>query len=115
MLGLYAGYDAEKASKILDGMVLYATPWNTRDGWKSFRENFFGIYSWVIGMTLSKNLRTKVLPKIKSMLSEKDYRAYKQGLDNNKTGLVGLDENIYVKMYGYKDVWHYYDYVTLVD
>ena len=64
MLGLYAGYDAEKASKILDGMVLYATPWNTRDGWKSFRENFFGIYSWVIGMTLSKNLRTKVLPKI---------------------------------------------------
>ena len=49
------------------------------------------------------------------MLSEEDYRAYKDGLDNNKTGLVGLDEQVYVRMYGYKDVWQYYDYVTVAD
>ena len=57
ILGLYAGYDADNAKKILDGIVLYATPWNTRDGWKTFRENFFGLYSWVIGTKLSMDVR----------------------------------------------------------
>ena len=49
------------------------------------------------------------------MLSEEDYLAYKRGLENNRKGLVGLDEEVYVRMYGYKDVWHYYDYVTVSD
>ena len=95
--------------------MLYATPWNTRDGWKTFRENFFGIYSWIIGTALSMDVRDKILPKIKDMLTEEDYLAYKRGLDNNRKGLVGLDEEVYVRMYGYKDVWHYYDYVTVSD
>ena len=95
--------------------MLYATPWNTRDGWKTFRENFFGIYSWIIGTALSIDVRDKILPKIKDMLSEEDYLAYKRGLENNRKGLVGLDEEVYVRMYGYKDVWHYYDYVTVSD
>ena len=115
ILGLYAGYDADKASEILDGIVLYATPWNTREGWKSFRENFFGLYSWVIGTKLSMDVRDKILPEMKSMLTQEDYRAYKEGLDTNKKGLVGLDELVYVRMFGYKDVWQYYDYVTVSD
>ena len=49
------------------------------------------------------------------MLSEEDYLAYKRGLENNRKGLVGLDEEVYVRMYGYYDVWHYYDYVTVSD
>ena len=49
------------------------------------------------------------------MLPENEYSAYKEALDNNKKGLVGLDEQVYVKMYGFKDVWQYYDYVTVSD
>ena len=67
--------------------MLYATPWNTRDGWKAFRENFFGLYSWVIGTKLSMDVRDKILPVIKPMLPEKEYKAYKDGLDYNKKGL----------------------------
>ena len=29
--------------------------------------------------------------------------------------MTGLDEHVYVKMFGFKDVWHYYDYISLSD
>ena len=53
ILGLYAIHDSDNASRFLDGIVLYATPWNCRDSVKYFREKFFGLYSWVIGTKLS--------------------------------------------------------------
>ena len=65
-------------------MVLYAAPWNTRDSVKFIRENFFGLYSWVVGTKLSMEVRDIVLPQMKHLLSEEDYKAYKKGLDNNR-------------------------------
>ena len=115
ILGLYAGYDAKGAAKMIDGIVLYATPWNCREGVKFFRENFFGLYSWVIGTVLANDVRDNILPKMKSMLTEEDYRAYKEGLDNNRQGLTGLDEHVYTRMFGYKDIWEYYNYIALAD
>ena len=91
ILGLYARYDSQNAAKMLDGMVLYATPWNCREGVRFFREKFFGLYSQVIGNALNDDIRDKILPKMKPMLSEEDYEAYKQALDNNKDGLLGID------------------------
>ena len=89
----------------MDGICLYATPWNTRDGYRFFRENFYGLYSHLFGMKLSEDIRKFILPQMKSMLSEDDYQGYKEALENNKTGLQTLDEKVYSKMYGYKDVW----------
>ena len=66
-------------------------------------------------MKLSEDIRKYLLPQMKTMLSEDDYQGYKEALENNKNGLQTLDEKVYSKMYGYKDVWHFYDDVTLSD
>ena len=114
-LGLYAGFDAEEAAKRLDGMVLYATPWNTREGCRYFRENFFGLYSYVIGIKLNEDIRKLVLPKMKHLMSEEQYQEYKEILDTNKRGLPHLDEKIFYKQYGYRDCQHFYNDVVVSD
>lgn len=115
ILGLYLAFEGERATQYLDGAVLYATPWNTRDGFEYFTKNFFGFYSWVIGIKLNMDLRSLVLPKMKHLLSEEDYEYYKQVMDQNKIGLPVLDEKVFTKMYGYRNVHHFYDYVTVAD
>ena len=52
---------------------------------------------------------------MKPMLTQEDYDVYKTALDNNWEGLTGLDEHVYVRMFGYRDIWHYYSYITLAD
>jgi len=49
------------------------------------------------------------LPLLKPYLSEEDYNHFKHTLDNNWEGLLALDKNIFVKMFGYKDRQDYYD------
>ena len=115
ILSLYCAFEGEKARKYLDGAVLYATPWNTRDSFDFFTKNFFGLYSYVIGMKLSMDVRKKILPRMKHLLPEEEYNHYKHACDTNKTGLPTLDREVFTKMYGYRDVGHFYDYVTVAD
>lgn len=91
ILALYMAFEGDRATKYLDGAVLYATPWNTRDGFDFFCNNFYGLYSWAIGVNLNRDIRDKVLPRMKHLLSEEDYDYYKQTLDTNTTGLPVLD------------------------
>lgn len=53
-LGLYLINGGKEAAKMLDGAVLYGTPWNILIGWKYFYENMFGLYTYVIGMCLNQ-------------------------------------------------------------
>ena len=91
ILALYMALEGDRATRYLDGAVLYATPWNTRDGFDFFCNNFYGLYSWAIGVNLNRDIRDKVLPRMKHLLSEEDYDYYKQTLDANTTGLPVLD------------------------
>ena len=115
ILACYCGYDPDRAAKILDGAVLYATPWNTRDSVDFFRNNFFGLYSYVIGIKLNMDIKNKVLPKMKHLMSEEDYNYYMNAVETNKNGLPTLDEKVFTKMYGYRNVEHFYDCVTVAD
>ena len=115
ILGCYLAFEGDRATQYLDGAVLYATPWNTRDGFDFFTKNFFGLYSWVVGIKLSMDIKNEILPKMKHLLSEEDYECYIQALEKNKTGLPVIDEKVYAKMYGYRDVHHYYDHITVAD
>ena len=114
ILALYGAFEGQRATKYLDGMVLYATPWNTRDGFEFFKNTFFGLYSYAVGINLN-HITKKILPKIKQFLPEDEYNQYKHCVDNNKIGLPVLDKEVFAKMYGYRDVWHFYDYVTVAD
>lgn len=91
ILALYMALEGDRATRYLDGAVLYATPWNARDGFDFFCNNFYGLYSWAIGVNLNRDIRDKVLPRMKHLLSEEDYDYYKQTLDTNTTGLPVLD------------------------
>jgi len=42
-------------------------------------------------------------------MSKKDYEYYLNFFNNNWGGLKTIDEHVYVKMFGYKDVYDYYD------
>ena len=46
-------------------------------------------------------------------MSEEDYEWISNALNTNKTGLDHIDREIYVRMFGYKDVYDYYDKVSL--
>ena len=46
-------------------------------------------------------------------MEKKDYEELCHAFDTNKTGLDHIDKHVYVKMFGYRDVYHYYDYVSL--
>ena len=115
ILALYMAFEGKRAAKYLDGAVLYATPWNTRDSFHFFCNAFFGLYAYAIGINLNKDLKNRVLPAMKDLMGEEEYEYYRQALENNRVGLPVLDSQVFTKMYGYRDVWHYYDYCTIAD
>ena len=53
------------------------------------------------------------MPLLREHLSEEDTRYYENVFDTNKTGLDHIDQHVYVKMFGYKDVNDYYHSVTM--
>ena len=59
ILGLYLKYEGERATKILNGAVLYATPWSSRHGSNYFYNNFFGVYQKIISLNLNRMFRTE--------------------------------------------------------
>lgn len=44
ILGLYLGNEGQAATKVLDGAMLYASPWSIAKGAEFFYGNFFGLY-----------------------------------------------------------------------
>ena len=46
-------------------------------------------------------------------MAKKDYEELCHAFETNKTGLDHIDKQVYVKMFGYKDVDEYYEYVSL--
>ena len=46
-------------------------------------------------------------------MEKKDYEELSNAFNTNKTGLDHIDKHVYVKMFGFRDVHHYYDYVSL--
>lgn len=56
MVGLYLGKAGEKAKDFLDGVALYATPWDTEKGNKYFVENMGGWYHYIFGMNLNRKI-----------------------------------------------------------
>ena len=74
--GLYLAKDKERAHQILDGAILYGTPWSTVKGEKFIYNNAFGFYSKVIGLALSESIRKEQLPHLQKYLSEEDYQYY---------------------------------------
>lgn len=46
-------------------------------------------------------------------MEKKDYEELCHAFNTNKTGLDHIDKHVYVKMFGFRDVYHYYDYVSL--
>ena len=115
ILGLYMAFEGEKATKYLDGACMYATPWSTKDGFNFFCNNFYGLYSKVIGICLNNDIKDNILPKMKQYMSEEEYDNYMNVLETNKVGLPVLDKEIYAKMYNFRDVWQYYDFTNVAD
>ena len=69
-LGLYLVNDSERASSILDGACLYATPWNTRENFEFFIKNMYGLCQKAVGLNLNREIRKKVLPQMKPFLTD---------------------------------------------
>ena len=94
-LGLYLVNEGERATAILDGACLYSTPWNTRDNEEYFFKSMHGLCQRAVGLNLNRELRRKVLPKMKPYLSAEEYEAYAHALATNKTGLDHLNQHIF--------------------
>ena len=112
ILALYLGKAGKQATEVLDGAVLYANAWSIRKGSQFFYENFFGLYQWAIGMNFNSDVKNNQLPKMRPYLSAEDYAHYENALKTNRTGLNHLDEHVYLKMFGYKNVTQYYESVS---
>ena len=105
----------EAAAKILDGCVLYGTPWSAMKGCDFFYNNCFGLYQKAIGINLSEIIRNDQLPLIREYMSEEDYQHYDSVLANNWQGLNVLDEHVYPRMFGYADKLDYYEQVSVAE
>ena len=115
ILALYMIKEGRKACKVLDGALLYGTPWSTSRGSDFFYKNAFGIYQKVIGLNLSEDIRKKQLPLMKPYLSEEDYTHYEHVLSSNWSGMKALDDHIFTRMFGYSNAQDYYDQVTIAE
>ena len=108
ILGLYLQKESEKAKEYVHAAMLYGTPWSIADGVGMFYGSGLGFYAWVIGMNLSRLIRTYQLPKLRQYMSMEDYKYYSEFFENNWDGLRGIDIHVYPRMFGYKDVKDYY-------
>ena len=108
ILGSYMSKDGERTGEIIDGAILYAGLWDFTKQHDYLFNNFFGLYHFVIGMTLSLNIQYKVLPQMKPYLSDEDYKLYEHCLQTNWKGISHIEKTIYLKMFGFKTQKEYY-------
>ena len=64
-------------------------------------------------MNLNRVIRTTQLPYLKKYLSEEDFKYYSNIFETNQTGLDTIDQKVYPRMFGYKDVHDYYHKVSM--
>ena len=64
-------------------------------------------------MALNDNIKKNQLPKFECLMEKKEYEDLCLVFDQNKTGLNYIDEHVFVKMFGYKDVKDYYNQVSI--
>ena len=115
ILALYMIKEGKRACQVIDGAVLYGTPWSTSKGADFFYKNAFGLYQKAIGIKLSEDIRKNQLPLMKPYLSEEDYAHYEKVLVQNWQGMQVLDEQVYVRMFGYASTQDYYDQCTIAE
>ena len=61
-LGLYLVNEGRKAAEYLDGVCLYATPWDTKENEEFFQKNMYGFLAKSVGLNLNREIKRKVLP-----------------------------------------------------
>jgi len=115
ILGLYLVKMREKACEVLDGAILYGTPWSTLKGSEFFYGNAYGVYQKVIGMSLSENIRKQQLPQLRPYISDEDYSIYEAVLASNWQGMLPLDEHVFPRMFGYANRQDYYEKVSVAE
>ena len=93
--------------------MLYATPWSLEKGYDYYFNNLGGLYSWLIGYNHNQRTRAKDLKHLKEYTSEERYKRYEGAVYRTKSGLADFDKDIYVPMFGYKDVMDYYKQASL--
>lgn len=103
----------EKAKKFLDGASTYATPWNLTKGHRFFYDSFHGLFQRAIGLNLNRIVRSNQLEPLKQHCSEEDAAHYDWAINTNKTGLDRFDQEVYPRMWGYKDAMDYYEKCSL--
>lgn len=64
-------------------------------------------------MSLSENIRRTQIPKMAPYLSKEDFEYYSEFFRTNRSGLLGIDNQVYVKMFGYKDASEYYSQASV--
>ena len=62
LLGLYLINASEEAGQLLDGSILYGTPWDYAAGWNYLYYSYWGIPSWFVAWNLRRITISKYLP-----------------------------------------------------
>lgn len=62
---------------------------------------------------MNGTLLESALPKLKALTCEAEYKRMEHVLKTNRNGLRTLDGQVYVPMYGFKDVNEYYKAVSV--
>ena len=92
----------------LDGAVAFGLPFDIKTGSHYFyNDPVGGFYSWIIGMSLSKLLQARV-PELSKHCSKEEGERINAFFSNNRRGLKGIDEELYLPMFGYKTCDEYY-------
>jgi predicted alpha/beta-fold hydrolase len=97
----------------VDGALLYCPPYDCIVGHDFFYNNFFGAYSYVLGMFLNQNLLRFALPHLRKYTTKEEGERMEMVFSTNKNGLRTLDEEIFAPMFGFKDAYDYYRGITL--
>ena len=102
----------------VNGAMLYCPPYDVMNGTliaakDYFYNNFFGLYTYVLGMYLNMNLRRLALPQMRKYCSEEEGDRMQAVLAANKDGLRTLEEEIFAPMFGFKNLNDYYRGITL--
>lgn len=59
ILGLYLTKEGKSATQVIDGAMLYASPWSIAKGSHFFYTNFFGLYQKIIGLMLNSTIKNE--------------------------------------------------------
>jgi len=88
ILGLYLIQQGEKA--LVDGAIMYGTPWETLKNKEYFYGNWGGIFSYPIGVTLS-NFWKDQFKQMKRFIDKKEVERIEYLLDEDAKSLLPVD------------------------